>query len=90
MVFTSWSWAGWRGNTGSTIAFGDVQMRAQDMWNIDWHFHRLNDETGNMSSDLFGVSIVIFMLIEDLKSDALSTKLSGEKIWSFGLSSYKN
>jgi hypothetical protein len=44
--FPSWSWAGWRGNTGSKIDFCDVLMEVSDIWNIDWHFHKLNEQTG--------------------------------------------
>lgn len=44
--FPSWSWASWRGNTGSGIRFGNVQTQGSDIWNIDWHFHKLNEQTG--------------------------------------------
>ncbi|KAI3325241.1 hypothetical protein HD806DRAFT_533834 [Xylariaceae sp. AK1471] len=44
--FPSWSWAGWRGNTGSKIHFNNVRMYASDIWHIDWHIHKLNKQTG--------------------------------------------
>ncbi|KAI9154915.1 hypothetical protein HJFPF1_07476 [Paramyrothecium foliicola] len=44
--FPSWSWAGWKGNTGSTISFGNVLTRSSDIWHIDWHFYKLNKESG--------------------------------------------
>ena len=40
--FASWSWAGWRGNIGLKIDFGNVKTHGSDIWNIDWHFHKLN------------------------------------------------
>jgi hypothetical protein len=43
--FPSWSWAGWRGNTGSTIHFGKVLNDTSDEWKIDWHFHKFNKQT---------------------------------------------
>ncbi|KAK4184986.1 heterokaryon incompatibility protein-domain-containing protein [Podospora australis] len=44
--FPSWSWAGWRGNTGSRIQFGNVLTTNSDIWNIDWHYYKLDSETG--------------------------------------------
>ncbi|KAK4454878.1 heterokaryon incompatibility protein-domain-containing protein [Podospora aff. communis PSN243] len=43
--FPSWSWAGWRGNTGSAIRFGDA-INAVGMFGIDWHHHKINKQTG--------------------------------------------
>jgi hypothetical protein len=46
--FPSWTWAGWRGNTGSTLRFSDVLTEPSDIWDIEWHYYRLNDR-GNTS-----------------------------------------
>ncbi|KAK0613689.1 heterokaryon incompatibility protein-domain-containing protein [Immersiella caudata] len=43
--FPSWSWAGWRGNDGSTIRFGNVWSVVSDMWKIDWHYHKFDRQT---------------------------------------------
>jgi hypothetical protein len=44
--FPSWSWASWRGNTGSKIHFDNMLMQGSDIWNIDWHIYKLNKQTG--------------------------------------------
>ncbi|KAH8803392.1 heterokaryon incompatibility protein-domain-containing protein [Xylogone sp. PMI_703] len=44
--FPSWSWASWRGNTGSEIHFGNMLTWGSDIWNIDWHFYKLDQQTG--------------------------------------------
>ncbi|KAK5659846.1 hypothetical protein OQA88_13309 [Cercophora sp. LCS_1] len=44
--FPSWSWAGWRGDGGLKIRFGNVRTQDVDSLNIDWHFHNVDIKMG--------------------------------------------
>lgn len=64
--FPSWSWAGWRGNTGSRLYFPNY-LKAygwlDELWELDWYYYRLNEkgdyeltlvDTSKDGDDIFG------------------------------------
>jgi hypothetical protein len=50
--FPSWSWAGWKGNTGTRLVFQDVFTAKGGIFAIEWYYHR---QTENGSYELAAV-----------------------------------
>lgn len=64
--FPSWSWAGWRGNTGISLGFINlIKLRGDTIWDVHWHYYRLNNKgdyelvsVPPMQTDMWGMNIV--------------------------------
>ena len=42
--FPSWSWAGWRANTGSSLYFTNASTNYSDTWDVEWHHYRVRED----------------------------------------------